>query len=173
MQYIFSLFYRGLGVFGFVEIYYIYLIFYSIRRCKNFKEFKEIASSQLTGVMKKAWFILVAQLVVTVALVGMFDCVGNTQIGSFFEKRNYKENYYVLVSYSDNNDKYYKRKATITRNEVDDETFSCSYFLDQIHFKNHTSNFYDSELFLNEEVIVWDYSTDEDLHVILTNERCN
>lgn len=173
MQYIFIVFTAALGIFGWAEMLYIYLFFYSIRRCRGFKEFKEIVDNELSGVMKKTWFFVATQLVIIVSFIGMIDCIGNTQIGSFFEKRNYEEDYYVFVNYDDdnNNNKYYKQKATINRREGDDKFFSCSYYLDKIYFENHTSKFYDDELSLNEEVIVWDYSTDKELRVILTNKK--
>lgn len=174
MQYIFKLFYLALEVFGLAEIGYLTLFLYAVGHPYKFKDFKTYIKEETKSVAiaGKLWFFILTQIVVLISIVGMFDCIGNTQIGSFFEKRSYTESYYVLVNTSTETPKFYKTAAIVSRREDNESIYSkCSYYLDKICFSNkQVVKYYgEDKLKLNEEVVLT--MADENWTIILTDEK--
>lgn len=66
---------------------------------------------------------------------------GTTQIGSIIEKREYTENYYVYMRYSEKSEKSYKLKARIRKdtdydNSGDTPRTFEGYYIEKLYFKN-------------------------------------
>lgn len=122
---------------------------------------------------KIEFLLIIVTIIGTLNIPLVFFDVGTTQIGDFFEKTAYTENYYVETS-------GVKYPATIFRTH--DTNGKICYILEELHFVNGSIHFTYTEaldFMLNEEI---DYiipgiktvvSTDEgfSLEVVLTTER--
>lgn len=87
------------------------------------------------------WGIALAVIIAWIVMIAIINNYGNEVIGSFFEKREYKTQYWVYLQPDNANTKNYRVKAEIERAQEDD---LLRYYLNRVFWDNGGYSYFDN-----------------------------
>lgn len=166
---------------------YIHYIFKGKKQGKTLAEYVGKFFSKKRGV-------ILCEIILLLGIIfypPIFERLGNTNIGSFFEKESYEEQYFVYIRESGNKSKSYKVKADILKSNYghpsweDDgeETYDIhgnGYFIKKVYWSNggylnfedydHWGYPTENQIYPGKETLCYD-SNDDGYYIFLTNEK--
>lgn len=166
----------------YIAIILDYLKYFIYERTKEFS-LRDRFGKKL-GSKKAIATIFVATIIsLGYSIISIFN-IGNTQIGSFWEKKDYEECYYVYMTQNPKETKRYKLKADIhhSRHIGEDEHYNilALYFPNGGYITFYETDdegrlMYGDKLLLNEETCITKQNdeddTKEEYYITLTNQK--